>query len=110
MKCFMQKAGLGVGLVASSLLLSSCHDNLQSARDQVKKETLDLIQKDLSADEYVKILEDEKKHINSCWAVPANYSVIQYWDSLKTDALCKKAYLEGAQMVRDSIANSQKAD
>lgn len=32
----------------------------------------------------------------------------QALDSLQKDAACKKAYLEGAQMVRDSIANASK--
>ena len=41
-------------------------------------------------------------------------SGVQYWgeaynrmqDSLRTDSIVKKAYFEGAQMVRDSIANT----
>ena len=43
---------------------------------------------------------------NSLWAWDGNVKAIKYWDSIKTDALVKKAYQEGAQMVRDSITSA----
>ena len=36
------------------------------------------------------------------------YEVNKMNDSIKTDSLMKRAYFEGAQMVRDSIKNAEK--
>lgn len=108
----MQKvAAYGIG---STLLLglSACNaEALQKAAKDSKEEAIELLQNDISADEYFKLLEGEKKaseHTN--WSGPAAVAKINYWDSIKTDALCKKAYLEGAQMVRDSIRNANMSE
>ena len=68
-----------------------------------------------------KIIDDAKKEIQAkdslrYFNVNQNSRDIAYWrnevkkmnDSIRMDSVARKAYFEGAQMVRDSIANSKK--
>lgn len=94
---------------------SSCETGMhgQKALEAVKSSALETVDyKNLPTKEYHRLLEGEKQAKNNClWAWDGNVKAIKYWDSIKTDALVKKAYQEGAQMVRDSInsANLKKS-
>ncbi|MCM1003634.1 MAG: hypothetical protein NC408_04760 [Candidatus Gastranaerophilales bacterium] len=107
-----QFRALAYGAVTGTLLLSTgatlySNKAIKDEVGEVKKETLDLVQNDLSANEYIKMTEDaDLVGKQEFFANKAYAAKIQYWDSIKTDYLCKKAYLEGAQMVRDSISNA----
>lgn len=105
----IQKLGMcGLGGLMM-LSVSSCRDDFFGKKaDKLKQETLELIDyKKLKLEDYEKLLEGEKNAAQkSQYLDPRNFYRIRYWDSIKTDALCKKAYLEGAQMVRDSIAKA----
>ena len=105
----IQKLGMyGLGGLMM-LSVSSCRDDFWDKKaDKSKQEALELIDyKKLKLEDYEKLLEgEENAKQKSQYLKPRNFYRIRYWDSIKTDALCKKAYLEGAQMVRDSIAKA----
>ena len=95
------------GLLACST--ASCETGLhgKKALDESKKDALETVDyKNLPVNEYDRLLTGEKQVSKSIWAWDNNVKAIRYWDSIKTDALVKKAYQEGAQMVRDSIAKA----
>ena len=99
------------GLLACST--AACETGLHGKKvlDESKKDALETVDaKNLPVNEYDRLLTGEKQVSKSIWAWDNNVKAIRYWDSIKTDALVKKAYQEGAQMVRDSItkANLQK--
>ena len=107
----IQKLGMyGLGGLMM-LSVSSCKDFFEKEAAKSKQEALELIDyKKLKLEDYEKLLEGEKiSSRRSEYSEPSNFYRIRYWDSIKTDALCKKAYLEGAQMVRDSIAKANVA-
>lgn len=89
---------------------SSCETGMhgQKALEEAKTSALETLDyKNLPIKEYQRLLEGEKQaRNNSLWAWDGNVKAIKYWDSIKTDALVKKAYQEGAQMVRDSITSA----
>ena len=79
----------------------------EKALEESKKDALETVDyKNLPVHGYQKLLTGEEQVSNSSWVLDSNIKAIRYWDSIKTDALVKKAYLEGAQMVRDSIAKA----
>ena len=105
----IQKLGMyGLGGLMM-LSVSSCEKFFEKEAEKSKQETLELIDyKKLKLEDYEKLLEGEENAAQkSKYLDPRNFYRIRYWDSIKTDALCKKAYLDGAQMVRDSIAKAK---
>ena len=64
--------------------------NKEIAKEYVKKN---------APDKYMNLLEKESKGQTIRW----NNAVENVRDSLRIDSMCKKAYFDGAQMVRDSI-------
>lgn len=106
--------GQNIKIAGMSVLLglgaSSCESGLhgEKALEDVKMSALEIVDyTNLPTKEYNRLLEGEKQaRSNSLWVLDGNVKAIKYWDSVKTDALVKKAYLEGAQMVRDSITSA----
>lgn len=92
-------AAAGLGIITLSIFAdlnrpkNTTKEDTQAAKEIVRKH---------NPDRYIQILEDG----NDCtkaWQKAAK----EVKDSLRVDSLCRKAYFEGAQMVRDSI-NSAK--
>lgn len=100
-------AGMSVLL---GLGASSCKSGLngEKALEEVKMSALEIVDyTNLPTKEYNRLLKGEEQVKNKyLWALDSNVEAIKYWDSVKTDALVKKAYLEGVQMVRDSITSA----
>lgn len=99
-----------MGITGATLLSRSCH---KQEREQYKQE----VKNNVTPEHYAKLVQNE----------PIVESPTYYWyknaktvkdsltaynaamrDSLRVDSIIKKAYFEGAQMVRDSIKAAAK--
>ncbi len=93
------------GLIACSSVSCQVGPHAQYILENSRKEALKTIGNNkLTPEETKRLMDGEEKAVSSIWALDNNVLKSKYWDSIRTEALVKKAYLEGAQMVRDSIA------
>lgn len=105
----LSKVGIGCAMASivlggTSMVLSSINlDNRSSIKSDLQEQVKEY---GISQKEYEKI--ENRANSNSEYWSGDVLTWQQALDSLQNDAACKKAYMEGAQMVRDSIANAQK--
>lgn len=85
---------LGTGLISNNVK----KEQREAKQIEVAKDYL----KNNANDKYIRLLEKGQDIDLKTW----ENAVREVQDSLRVDSLCKKAYFEGAQMVRDSIAKA----
>jgi len=89
---------LGIGLTISTITALGYDVNKKTKEAKQKEIAKEYVKKN-APDKYMNLLEKESKGQTIRW----NKAVENVKDSLRIDSLCKKAYFDGAQMVRDSI-------
>lgn len=90
-----------IGAIASLLALSatSCLNGQQSRCENAEAEA----SKYLTGEEYLRAKATADYSIKP--SIQNSNNLVDYWDNLNTEYKVQRAYLEGAQMVRDSVAN-----
>lgn len=92
---------LAIGLTISTITALGYGAN-KKTKEATQKEIAKEYVKKNAPDKYMNLLEKESKGQTIRW----NKAVENVRDSLRIDSMCKKAYFDGAQMVRDSIKNA----
>lgn len=96
--------GTTLGVIVVTGCLYGVYEGIGASREQTSSIQKEMYAKD--PERYYKTLEHNKAigmpHHPFAW----NKAYDRMQDSLKMDSIIKKAYFEGAQMVRDSIKNA----
>lgn len=91
------KAGIMASVVALSAV--SCANTDLTHQERLCDEAKNNAMEYLTGEEYL-----QAKTNNSMCSYAYPNKLVNYWDSINTEYKVKRAYLEGAQMIRDSIA------
>lgn len=109
----MSKESVSMGvtagvLVGQILIFALSHNAMNSRINENKKK---LIESDISA-KNIKKIDSQINKINDNFTIDGKIERTLEWqkavDSIKTEGLVKKAYMEGQQAVRDSLSKAAK--